>query len=137
MNRIALFANLFKTQGSAWRLERWRFAYQFSALISTIPGPIVGGISFVLYGMISAVGIRNLVENKVDFSKSRNLIIAAVILVTALGGVTLPIGKTGAVLTPLALASLAGIILNAIFPAGDYAAHAKEDEPPKGNTFEV
>ena len=113
------------------------FCPKFAALISTIPGPIVGGISFVLYGMISAVGIRNLVENKVDFSKSRNLIIAAVILVTALGGVTLPIGNTGASLTPLALASLAGIILNAIFPAGDYAAHAKEDEPPKGNTFEV
>ena len=99
----------------------------------------MGGISFVLYGMISAVGIRNLVENHVDFSKSRNLIIAAVILVTALGGVTLPlaIGKFHAVLSPLAVASLAGIVLNAIFPAGDYAARAKEDEPPKGNTFEV
>ena len=99
----------------------------------------MGGISFVLYGMISAVGIRNLVENHVDFSKSRNLIIAAVILVTALGGVTLPIaiGKFHATLTPLALASLAGIVLNAIFPAGDYAARAAEDEPPKGNTFEV
>ena len=115
------------------------FCPKFAALIATIPGPIVGGISFVLYGMISAVGIRNLVENKVDFSKSRNLIIAAVILVTALGGVTLPInlGKFHATLTPLALASLAGIVLNAIFPAGDYAANAKEDEPPKGNTFEV
>ena len=115
------------------------FCPKFAALISTIPGPIVGGISFVLYGMISAVGIRNLVENHVDFSKSRNLIIAAVILVTALGGVTLPIslGKFHATLTPLALASLAGIILNAIFPAGDYAARAKDDEPPKGNTFEV
>ena len=113
------------------------FCPKFAAVISTIPGPIVGGISFVLYGMISAVGIRNLVENKVDFSKSRNLIIAAVILVTALGGVTIPIGSTGANLTPLAIASLAGIVLNAIFPAGDYAANAAEDEPPKGNTFEV
>ena len=112
------------------------FCPKFAALISTIPGPIVGGISFVLYGMISAVGIRNLVENHVDFSKSRNLIIAAVILVTALGGVTIPLGSKGAALTPLALASLAGIILNAIFPAGDYAANAKEDEPPKGNTFD-
>ena len=113
------------------------FCPKFAELIHTIPGPIVGGISFVLYGMISAVGIRNLVENHVDFSKSRNLIIAAVVLVTALGGVTLPIGSTGAVLTPLALASLAGIVLNAIFPAGDYAARAADDEPPKGNTFEV
>ena len=115
------------------------FCPKFAAVIATIPGPIVGGISFVLYGMISAVGIRNLVENHVDFSKSRNLIIAAVILVTALGGVTLPlaIGKFHAVLSPLAVASLAGIVLNAIFPAGDYAARAAEDEPPKGNTFEV
>ena len=113
------------------------FCPKFAAIISTIPGPIVGGISFVLYGMISAVGIRNLVENHVDFSKPRNLIIAAVILVTALGGVTIPLGSKGAALTPLALASLAGIVLNAIFPAGDYAAHAAEDEPPKGNTFEV
>ncbi len=113
------------------------FCPKFAELIRTIPGPIVGGISFVLYGMISAVGIRNLVENHVDFSKSRNLIIAAVILVTALGGVTIPLGSKGAALTPLALASLAGIVLNAIFPAGDYAANAKDDEPPKGNTFEV
>ena len=87
--------------------------------------------------MISAVGIRNLVENHVDFSKPRNLIIAAVILVTALGGVTIPLGSKGAALTPLALASLAGIVLNAIFPAGDYAANAADDEPPKGNTYEV
>ena len=115
------------------------FCPKFAAVISTIPGPIVGGISFVLYGMISAVGIRNLVENNVDFSKSRNLIIAAVILVTALGGVTLPInvGRFHATLSPLAVASLAGILLNAIFPAGDYAARAKDDEPPKGNTYEV
>ena len=113
------------------------FCPKFAALISTIPGPIVGGISFVLYGMISAVGIRNLVENHVDFAKPRNLIIAAVILVCALGGVKIPIGSAGANLTPLAIASLAGIILNAIFPGGDYASRAMEDEPPKGNTFEV
>ncbi len=113
------------------------FCPKFAALISTIPGCIVGGISFVLYGMISAVGIRNLVENHIDFAKPRNLIIAAVILVTALGGVTIPIGSSGASLTPLAIASLAGVILNAIFPSGDYAAHAKEDEPPKGNTYRV
>ena len=113
------------------------FCPKFAALIGSIPGAIVGGISFVLYGMISAVGIRNLVENKVDFSKPRNLIIAAVILVTALGGVTIPIGSTGASLTPLAIASLAGVILNAIFPAGDYASRAKDDEAPKGNTYNV
>ena len=113
------------------------FCPKFAAVISTIPGAIVGGISFVLYGMISAVGIRNLVENHIDFAKPRNLIIAAVILVTALGGVMIPIGSTGANLTPLAIASLVGVILNAIFPSGDYAAHAKDDEAPKGNTYNV
>lgn len=113
------------------------FCPKFAALISTIPGPIVGGISFILYGMISAVGIRNLVENRIDFSKSRNLIIAAVILVTTLGGVTIPIGSQGAKLSSLAIASIAGIVLNAIFPAGDYATNARDDEPPKGNTYEI
>ncbi len=113
------------------------FCPKFAALIGTIPGAIVGGISFVLYGMISAVGIRNLVENHIDFAKPRNLIIAAVILVCALGGVKIPIGSTGANLTPLAIASLAGVILNAIFPGGDYASHAADDEAPKGNTYNV
>ena len=61
------------------------FSPKFEAVINTIPSGIVGGISFVLYGMISAIGVRNVVENKVDFTNSRNLIIAAVILVSALG----------------------------------------------------
>ena len=116
------------------------FCPKFAELIHTIPPPIVGGVSFVLYGMIAAVGIRNLVENRVDFTKSRNLIIAAVILVSAIGikaGADDAIDIGFAKLSGLAVAALAGIIMNAIFPAGDYAANAKEDEPPKGNTFEV
>ena len=92
--------------------------------IGTIPSCIIGGISLVLYGMISAVGVRNLVENKVDFSKSRNLIVAAVILVIALGlgsdTVSFPIGSANITLSPLAVASIAGIILNAVFPDKDY-----------------
>ena len=113
------------------------FCPKFAAIIHTIPAPIVGGISFMLYGMISAIGIRNLVENQIDFSKSRNLIIAAVILVAAIGGVTVKLPNTTASLTPLAIASILGIILNMIFPSGDYATRAKDNEPPKGNTFEV
>jgi len=88
-----------------------------------MPAAIVGGISFVLYGMISAIGIRNVVENKVDFSKPRNTIIAAVILVCALGlgdGVSFHIGQFDINLSALAVAALAGIILNAIFPGKDY-----------------
>ncbi len=61
------------------------FSPKFEAVINTIPTGIIGGISFVLYGMISAIGVRNVVENRVDFTNSRNLIVAAVILVCALG----------------------------------------------------
>ncbi len=96
---------------------------KFAALINLIPGAVIGGISFVLYGMISAIGVRNVVEAKVDFSKARNTIVAAVILVSALGlsaGITIPVGKATITLTGLAVASLAGIILNAIFPEKDF-----------------
>lgn len=95
-----------------------------SALIGSIPSCIIGGISFVLYGMISAIGVRNVVENKVDFTKSRNLIVAAVILVCALGlsadTVSFAIGSAHITLSPLAVASIAGIVLNAVFPGKDY-----------------
>ena len=92
---------------------------------NTIPSGIIGGISFVLYGMISAIGVRNVVENQVDFTNSRNLIIAAVILVCALGfnsvgGITFGIGGVSVTLSGLAIAALAGILLNAILPGNDY-----------------
>jgi uracil-xanthine permease len=96
---------------------------KFAALINSMPAAIVGGISFVLYGMISAIGVRNMVENKVDFSKARNTIVAAVILICALGftsGVSFSIGQINITLSALAVAALAGIILNAIFPSKDY-----------------
>lgn len=99
------------------------FCPKFAALIYSIPSAVVGGISFVLYGMISAVGVRNVVEARVDFSKSRNTIVAAVILVLALGltaGATFTIGKITVTITGLALAAIVGIILNAIFPEKDY-----------------
>ena len=109
------------------------FSPKVAAFISLIPTAVIGGISFILYGMISAIGIRNLVENRIDFSRSRNLIIAAVILVCALSGVAIPINGT-AKITSLAVASIAGIVLNIIFPKGDYDTNAKDDEAPKGNT---
>ena len=92
-------------------------------VIGTMPTAIIGGISFVLYGMISAIGVRNVVENKVDFTKSRNLIVAAVILVSGLGfsnGITFTIAGTSVTLTSLAIAALLGIALNAILPGNDY-----------------
>ncbi len=99
------------------------FIPKMAEVIGSIPSAIIGGVSFMLYGMISAIGVRNVVENKVDFTKSRNLIIAAVILVSGLGfssGLTFTIAGTSITLTGLAIAALAGIILNAILPGNDY-----------------
>ena len=88
-----------------------------------MPTAIIGGISFILYGMISAIGVRNIVENKVDLSKSRNLIIAAVIFVSGLGfkdGLTFSVFGTSVTLTSLAIAAIAGIVLNAVLPGNKY-----------------
>ena len=110
------------------------FCPKFEAVINTIPSGIVGGISFVLYGMISAIGVRNVVENKVDFTNSRNLIIAAVILVCALGfnsvgGITFAIAGVNINLSGLAIAAIAGILLNAILPGNDYEFDEGSNEP--------
>lgn len=99
------------------------FSPAFAAVVNSIPPAIIGGVSFILYGMISAIGVRNVVENRVDFTNSRNLIIAAVILVCGLGfsgGLTFSIGSAHITLTSLAIAALAGIFLNAILPGKDY-----------------
>ena len=107
------------------------FSPKFAAVINSIPTAIIGGVSFILYGMISAIGVRNVVENRVDFTNSRNLIIAAVIMVCGLGfkiwgfsnefsGLTFNVGGTSITLTSLAIAAIAGIALNAILPGKDY-----------------
>ncbi|MDY3984729.1 uracil-xanthine permease family protein [Dysosmobacter sp.] len=99
------------------------FSPAFAYLVNTIPAAIIGGVSFILYGMISAIGVRNVVENQVDFTNSRNLIIAAVILVCGLGftnGLTFQVGSASITLTSLAIAAIAGIILNAILPGNDF-----------------
>ncbi len=99
------------------------FIPKMAEIIGTMPSAIVGGISFILYGMISAIGVRNVVENHVDFTNSRNLIIAAVILVCGLGfsdGLTFTVAGTDITLTSLAIAAIAGVLLNAILPGKDY-----------------
>ena len=94
--------------------------------ISLLKDGIIGGISFILYGMISAIGVRNVVENQVDFTNSRNLIIAAVILVSALGfnsigGLSIVINPELTInLSGLAIAAILGILLNAVLPGNDY-----------------
>ena len=93
-----------------------------------MPSAIIGGVSFMLYGMISAIGVRNVVENHVDFTKSRNLIIAGVIFVCGLGfsdGLTFTVAGTSVTLTSLAIAAIAGIFLNAILPGNDYVFPSK------------
>lgn len=112
------------------------FSPKFAAIISAMPAGIVGGISFMLYGMISAIGVRNVVEAQVDFTKSRNVIVAAIIVVCALGikfssgmgadvisgvdgAATFAIGGVTISLSGLAIASIVGIILNALFPDKD------------------
>jgi len=105
------------------------FSPKFAALVSLIPTSVIGGISFILYGMISAVGVRNIVENKVDFTKSRNLIIAAIILVSALGlgsAATFTIGAVTISLSSLAVASILGIVLNIVLPGNDYVFEKDE-----------
>jgi len=99
------------------------FSPKFAAFVNSIPSAIIGGVSFILYGMISAIGVRNVVENQVDFTNSRNLIIAAVILVCGLGftgGLTFTVGGASITLTSLAIAAIAGIVLNAVLPGNDF-----------------
>ena len=99
------------------------FSPKFAAVISSMPGGTIGGVSLVLYGMISAVGVRNVVENKVDFTKSRNVLVAALILVLSIG---ISYSSAGALqlgpisLSGLAVGSIVGIVLNAIMPGKDY-----------------
>ena len=114
------------------------FIPKMAEVIGSMPSAIVGGVSFILYGMISAIGVRNIVENQVDFTKSRNLIIAAVILVCGLGfssGLTFHVAGTSITLTGLAIAALAGIILNAILPGNDYEFDSADgsDAPSSAN----
>ena len=119
------------------------FCPKISALISCMPTATLGGVSLVLYGMISAVGVRNVVENKVDFSKSRNVIVAALILVlsiginySAAGAISFTIGAVTIRLSGLAVGSLVGIILNAVLPGKDYAFD-EENPTSTGVDFEI
>ena len=101
------------------------FCPKFAALIVAMPKATMGGVSLVLYGMISAVGVRNVVENQVDFTNSRNVLIAAMIMalavgVTYSGAIVIPIGSVTISLSGLAVAALTGIFMNAVLPGKDY-----------------
>ena len=103
------------------------FCPKVASIIQVMPTATVGGISLILYGMISAVGVRNVVENQVDFTKSRNVIIAALILVLSIGvnystagAIAFQIGEITISLSGLAAGALVGIVLNAILPEKDF-----------------
>lgn len=91
------------------------FIGKFGAILQTIPSPVMGGISVILFGMIASVGMRTLIEAKLDFSHSRNLIISSLILVLGIGIDNIIIWKTVS-LSGLAIAALVGVVLNKIFP---------------------
>ena len=110
------------------------FCPKFASVIEVMPSATIGGISLVLYGMISAVGVRNVVETHVDFSQSRNVIIAALILVLSIGinystagAIVIPVGAITINFSGIATGSLVGIVLNAILPGKDYKF--EDDEP--------
>lgn len=119
------------------------FSPKFAAVIAVMPPAVIGGVSLVLYGMISAIGVRNIVENKVDFTRSRNVIIAALILVLAIGvafsaagAIVIHAGAVTISLSGLAIAAIVGILLNALLPGNDYVFDT-EDTEPKYGTYKV
>ena len=111
------------------------FSPKFDALVTSVPAAVIGGISFILYGMIAAVGVRNVVENRVDLTKSRNLIITAVIFVSGLGinAITFTIGGTEIALTGMAIAAIAGVLLNLVLPGNDFEFGATENADKAGD----
>ncbi|WP_018526960.1 uracil-xanthine permease family protein [Alkalispirochaeta alkalica] len=102
------------SMGAIWAIVM-AFIPKVEALIQSIPGPVIGGVSILLYGMIAAVGIRTLIEGKVSLIKPRNLIIASVILVIGVGGVAFTVVE-GLELSAMVLAAVTGIILNQVLP---------------------
>ena len=118
------------------------FIPKVSYAISSIPAAVIGGVSLILYGMISAIGIRNVVENQVDFTKTRNTIIAALILVCALGfnsvgGVSFTVANATITLSGLAIAAIVGILANAILPGNDYEFKEEDGTVEKFQTFKL
>ena len=117
------------------------FIPKFAFIIETIPAAIIGGVSLILYGMISAVGIRNLVENQVNFKNTRNTIITALILVCSLGfnqigGLSFKVAGVNITLSGLAIAAIVGIAANSLLPGKDYL-FSEEGEDEKFQTFKI
>ncbi len=107
--------SVFVIGGAALLAIFFGFSPKVSELIKSVPSNVMGGVSILLFGVIALQGLRMLVENRIDFGKKRNLVIAAVILVTGIGGAVLNITET-VQLSGMAFAALSGIVLNLILP---------------------
>ena len=105
------------------------FLGKFTALISTIPSPVLGGVSLLLYGFIAVNGLKVLIENRVDFSKSRNVIIASSMLVLGLGGAALTFGSV--TVSGMSLAAVVGVLLNLLLPHEDEEKEETKTEEAK------
>lgn len=118
--------------GAVW-MALFAFVPKFEALCRSIPNPVIGGVGILLYGMVTSVGVRTVVENRVDFSKPKNLIVASAILILAVGGATFTFPAASAS-AAWAIAAIAGIILNLVLPnksAEERAEEAKAKEAAK------
>ena len=104
------------------------FVGKLGAVLLTIPGPVMGGIMLLLFGMIAAIGVNSLVKSRVDMSRSRNLVIASIILTTAIGDMTVSCGRF--CLGGIGLAGLVGVLLNLVLP-GTNESHV--DQYKEGN----
>ncbi|MEG2799502.1 MAG: solute carrier family 23 protein [Erysipelotrichaceae bacterium] len=118
-------ASVYVTAGAACIAVVLSCVGKISAFISTIPACVLGGMSILLYGVIASNGLRVLVDNKIDFAKQRNLIIASAMLVIGLGGAILPLGKI-VTLSGTALSAVVGIVLNLILPEEEAGPSAPE-----------
>ncbi|MDP4102607.1 MAG: uracil permease PyrP, partial [Bacillota bacterium] len=98
------------------------FIGKISALISSVPSAVMGGVSFLLFGIIASSGLRMLIDNKIDYENNRNLIITSVILVIGVGGAFIQVSQGGFQVSGMALAAIVGVILNLILP------QAKEEQ---------
>ena len=106
------------------------FVGKISALISTVPSAVMGGVSFLLFGIIASSGLRILIDHKVNFEEKRNLIIASVILVIGIGGAFIEVKQINLTLSGMALAAITGVLLNLILPH----QKAEDDESNESNT---
>lgn len=122
---ITKVASVFVIGGAAVTAIVLGFIGKFTALVSTIPTPVMGGVSILLFGVIASSGIRVLINNKIDFTNQRNLMIAAIILVVGIGGMKIEIGSVQ--LSGMALSAIIGITLHLILPNKEVSYGTKND----------